>query len=62
MARYNGPKARINRRLGIYFTFSEPGFMDPLFTNPIGWALIAVVIFLEVIAYFVIKKVIQVDV
>lgn len=48
--------------LGFYFSFSEPGFMDPMFSNPIGWAIMTVVLFLEVVAYFVIKKVIQVDV
>jgi tight adherence protein B len=48
--------------LGAYFTFSEPGFMDPMFNSPIGWALLTVITFLEVCAYFVINKVIQVDV
>lgn len=48
--------------LGIYFTFSEPGFMDPMFNNPIGWAIMAAVLLLEVVAYFVIQKVITVDV
>lgn len=48
--------------LGMYFAFSEPGFMDPMFDNPIGWAIMAGVIVLEVAGYFVIQKVIQVDV
>jgi tight adherence protein B len=48
--------------LGIYFTFSEPGFMDPIFSTPIGWVILTVVVFLEVMAYIVINKVIQVDV
>lgn len=48
--------------LGVYFSLSEPGFMDPMFNTPLGWVIMAVVVFLEVIAYFVIKKVITVDV
>lgn len=48
--------------LGVYFAVSEPGFMDPLFENPIGWGAMIVVLILEVTAYFVINKVIKVDV
>jgi len=48
--------------LGVYFTVSEPHFMDPMFGSPLGWVIMAVVLFLEVIAYFVINKAIQVDV
>lgn len=48
--------------LGVYFSVSEPKLMEPLFTNPVGWVLLAVVIGLEVAAYFVVKKVIKVDV
>lgn len=48
--------------LGLYFAYSQPGFMDPIFNTLIGWVILAVVVFLEVIAYFVIQKVIQVDV
>lgn len=48
--------------LGVYFTFSEPGFMDPMFNNPIGWGIMAAVLVLEIFAYIVIKKVITVDV
>ena len=48
--------------LGLYFGFSEPGFMTPMFENPIGWAILAGITILEVTAFFVIKKVIAVDV
>ena len=48
--------------LGLYFTFSEPGFMDPMFESPIGWGIMTVVFILEVCAYVVIQKVITVDV
>lgn len=45
-----------------YFGFSEPGFLDPLIETPIGWIILGVSAILEVIAYFVIMKVIKVDV
>ncbi|MBI3556584.1 MAG: type II secretion system F family protein [Deltaproteobacteria bacterium] len=48
--------------LGLYFTFSEPGFMDPMFESPIGWGIMTAVFILEVCAYVVINKVITVDV
>lgn len=48
--------------LGAYFAVSEPGFMDPMFESPIGWIIMAIVIGLEVCAYFTIKKVMQIDV
>ncbi len=48
--------------LGLYFTFSEPGFMDPMFESPIGWGIMTAVFILEVCAYVVIQKVITVDV
>jgi tight adherence protein B len=48
--------------LSVYFSISEPGFMDPMFSNPIGWAAIAVVVLLEVVAFFYIKKVVTIDV
>jgi tight adherence protein B len=46
----------------LYFAASEPGFIDPLIETPVGWVILAVSAILEVIAYFVIKKVITVDV
>lgn len=48
--------------LGLYFTFSEPGFMDPMFESPIGWGIMTAVLILEICAYVVIQKVITVDV
>lgn len=48
--------------LGLYFGFSEPGFMDPMFENPFGWAILTAIIIFEVAGYFVIQKVIKVDV
>jgi len=48
--------------LGVYISISEPGFMDPVFNSPLGWIAICVVIGLEVTAFFVIKKVMRIDV
>ncbi|MEW6058140.1 MAG: type II secretion system F family protein [Bdellovibrionota bacterium] len=48
--------------LGIYFAVSEPGFMDPLFSHPLGWAILAGIIGLEITAYVVVKKMIAIDV
>lgn len=48
--------------LGLYFSVSEPGFMDPMFNSPVGWVALSVVLGLEVAAYFTIKKVMQIDV
>lgn len=48
--------------LGVYFAFSEPGFMDPMFNSPAGWVILTVVIGLEICAYFTIKKIMKVDV
>lgn len=45
-----------------YFTITEPDMMKPLYENPLGWVILGVVLSLEVVAYFVIKKVITVDV
>lgn len=48
--------------MGLYFAASEPGFMDPVFNNPLGWVAMAIVVALEICAYFTIKKVMQIDV
>jgi len=42
--------------------FMSPGFIRPLFTDPIGHALIAGGITLQTIGYFVIRKIIQIQV
>jgi tight adherence protein B len=46
----------------LYFTSSDPEFMAPLYESPIGWAALAFVVVLEVLAYFMIKKVMKIDV
>lgn len=41
---------------------SDPEFMRPLFTTAIGWAIIVGVLTLEMIGFFVIMKIIKIDV
>lgn len=48
--------------MGIYFYQSDPDFMRPMFTTTIGWILIFLIIVLEVIGFFVIMKIIKIDV
>ncbi len=48
--------------IGIYFTSSDPEFMRPLFEQPVGWAALAAVTILEILAFIMIKKVMKIDV
>jgi tight adherence protein B len=48
--------------MGTVMTQSDPEMMGPMFTNPIGWAILAGVVILEVAAFFVIRKVTKIDV
>jgi tight adherence protein B len=48
--------------LGAVFYTSDPDFMQPLFTTPVGWLIIMVIFMLEAIGFFVIMKVIKIDV
>jgi tight adherence protein B len=48
--------------LGAVFYQSDPDFMRPLFTTPLGWVIIMIIILLEAVGFFVIMKVIKIDV
>jgi len=48
--------------LGVVFYQTDPDFMMPLFTTPLGWVFVMVIILLEVVGFFVIMKVIKIDV
>jgi tight adherence protein B len=48
--------------LGLVFYQSDPEFMMPLFTTAIGWAIIMVILALEAVGFFVIMKIIKIDV
>lgn len=46
----------------LVMMFMNPGFMSPLFTDPIGHALIAAGIVLQTIGYLLIRKIIRIQV
>lgn len=48
--------------LGVIFYQTDPDFMRPLFTTPIGWIIILTVLTLEVVAFFVIMRILKIDV
>jgi len=48
--------------MAIVLYMSDPVFMKPLFTTPVGWVILLIVLGLEVAAYVMIKKIITVDV
>ena len=48
--------------LGLVFYSTDPEFMKPLFTTTIGWLIIMVIIALEAVGFFIIMKIIKIDV
>ncbi len=48
--------------LGFVFYQSDPEFMSPLVTTALGWVIVSVIFLLEVVAFFVIMKIIKIDV
>lgn len=44
------------------FYFSDPNFLTPMFSEPIGWALIAIAFTLQMLGGFMIYKIIQIKV
>jgi len=48
--------------LGAVFQVTDPTFMAPLFNTTIGWIIIFVIILLEIVGFFVIMKVVDIDV
>ena len=48
--------------LGFVFYQSDPDFMRPLFTTALGWVIVSVIFLLELVAFFVIMKIIKIDV
>jgi len=46
--------------MGMYFM--NPQFIQPLFTDPIGHVLIVVGLVLQTVGYFVIRKIIRIQV
>ena len=48
--------------LGVVFYQTDPEFMRPLFTTAIGMAIVMAILLLEAVGFFVIMKVIKIDV
>jgi tight adherence protein B len=48
--------------LGFLLNFMEPDAMSKLWTTPIGWALLVVILIMESMGYFLIKKITTIDV
>ena len=48
--------------MGILFSINDPKFMEPLFTTTLGWVVVMGVIMLEVVGFFVIMKIIKIDI
>ena len=48
--------------LGFVFYQTDPDFMRPLFTTALGWVLVFGIFLLEALAFFVIMKLIKIDV
>lgn len=48
--------------LGVVFYQTDPDFMRPLFTTLPGWAIVFTIFLLEAVGFFVIMKIIKIDV
>lgn len=48
--------------LGLVFYQSDPEFMSPLFNTAVGWIIILVILALEILGFFVIMKVVKIEV
>lgn len=48
--------------LGIIFYQSDPDFMRPLFITPLGWLIILTIFLLEAVGFFVIMKIVKIEV
>jgi tight adherence protein B len=46
---------------GVFYQ-TDPDFMRPLFTTPIGWLIVMVIFLLEAVGFFVIMKIVKIDV
>jgi tight adherence protein B len=48
--------------MAIVLTQTDPEIMKPMFTTPMGWAILSGIVILEVLAFFMIRKVTSIDV
>ena len=48
--------------LGVLLNFLEPEAMEKLWTTPVGWIVLAIVVFMLGLGYFMISKITSIDV
>lgn len=48
--------------LAVLLNFLEPEAMEKLWTTPVGWAVLGVIVFMEGMGYFMISKITTIDV
>jgi tight adherence protein B len=48
--------------LGVVFYQTDPEFMMPLFTTPVGWLIVFGIFLLEAVGFFVIMAIVKIDV
>ncbi len=48
--------------LAVLLNFMEPEAMAKLWTTPIGWAVLGVIVFMEIMGYMMIRKITSIDV
>jgi tight adherence protein B len=48
--------------LGFTFYQTDPDFMRPLFATPVGWAILLAIVILEAVGFFVIMRIVKIDV
>ncbi len=48
--------------LGVLLNFMEPDAMSKLWTTTVGWVVLAIIIMMEILGYFMISKITSIDV
>lgn len=48
--------------MGVVMAQSDPELMKPMFTHPLGWLILTVVVLLEIAAFVMIRKITKIDV
>ncbi|OFZ53640.1 MAG: hypothetical protein A2428_16655 [Bdellovibrionales bacterium RIFOXYC1_FULL_54_43] len=48
--------------LGAVFYQTDPEFMKPLFTTPLGWLIVFAIAALEIVGFFVMRKIVKIEV
>ena len=48
--------------VGVAINFIDPELMRPLLTTPIGWGILAVMIIMEGLGYFFVRKITSIEV